>query len=188
MTAFVFEPLDQPTPRRLFSVWDTQYIATRFAWLNVPISLVIGVIVASFFAPADGRAVAALVGVGYGALILAASFAHTVGHAITSRWANAPVTYVRWSATVATMHYDDELPLPTRVHIFRAVGGPAINLALGLLALLLGLAVLASHFVVWFGVVNLAFAALTISPVPSLDGATILRELSGRGAKHDRSA
>jgi len=180
LTLFVLESIDGAAERRLFSAFGVEFVRTRFAWLNIPLSAAVGVAVALLFAPVDGSAGTLAAGLAYGALIFVASLAHSLGHVFSSRMASAPVEYVRLSATVATMRYTDSSLLSGRVHVLRALGGPVVNLALGVGALLLSAALLESHLLRFFGAVNLLFGAMTLFPIPSLDGAVIFRQLLGR--------
>ncbi len=180
MTLFVLESIDGAAERRLFSAFGVEFVRTRFAWLHIPLSAAVGVAVALLVAPVDGSAGTVAVGFAYGALIIVASFAHSLGHVFSSRMAGAPVEHVRLSATVATMQYTDSPLSPGRVDVHRALGGPVANLALGVGALLLSAALLESHLLRFFGAVNLLFGAFTLFPIPSLDGVVILRHLSGR--------
>lgn len=118
-----------------------------------------------------------MVGIVYGLLIILAGFCHGLGHIISSRMVGAPVSAVIETATVSVTYYDgdDEL-LPSRVHVGRALGGPVLNIAVGLLALGINAGV-GSYFLGFFGVVSILFGLFTLLPIPSLDGAVILREL-----------
>jgi hypothetical protein len=180
LTLFVLESIDELAEPRLFSAFGVEFVRTRLAWLNIPLMAAVGVAVALLVAPVDGSAGTVAAGLAYGALIIVASLAHSLGHVFSSRLASAPVEYVRLSATVATMRYKDSSLLSGRVHVLRALGGPVANLALGVSALLLSVALLDSHLLRFFGAVNLLFGAMALSPIPSLDGAVIFRQLFGR--------
>lgn len=177
VTLFVLESMAPPRRRRLFTLFDVDYLATQLAWVNLPLMTVVGVVVALVFEPTDRLAANVPIGIGYGALIIAASSCHALGHIVSSRIVNAPAAHVLLSATVSTMHYSDESTLASRVHIGRALGGPLLNLAVGSVAFGVYASVLGSHFLVLFGTVNLLFGAMTLSPIPSLDGAVFVREL-----------
>ncbi len=180
MTLFVLESIDDGAERRLFAAFGAEFVRIRFAWLNVPLLAAVGVAVAFFVTPVDGSGATVAAGLAYGASIIIASPVHSLGHVFANRLVKAPVTYVRLSATVATMRYTD-IPLSSgRVHLLRALGGPVANLALGGTALLLSAALLESHLLRFFGAVSLLFGAMTLSPIPSLDGAVIFRQLFGR--------
>ncbi len=83
------------------------------------------------------------------------------------------------TSTVMVAGFEDDGPQPSAVHVGRSVGGPLLNLLAGLAAsLVFGLA--GGGFVLlFFAVVNLAFAAFTLLPIPTLDGAVIWREVRG---------
>lgn len=119
-----------------------------------------------------------MAGVGYGLLIMLASFCHGLGHIISSKMAGAPMTKLIGTVTVHTTYYDDkDSEISSRQHIMRAIGGSSMNFLVGILALVINAFVFQTHFLLLFGVINLLFVGITISPLPSLDGAVILREM-----------
>jgi Zn-dependent protease len=177
MTLFVVERIDESRQRKLFTFLDVDYQATAYTWLNLPLMAVIGVVIALIFAPANGLFSQILVGLGYGLLIIISSFCHGLGHIISSRWVNGPVTSMVVTATVNVTHYEDDEEQPSRVHVGRSLGGPLFNLLLGLTAIAIYMVAGQNHFLLFFGIVNLGFGGFTLLPIPSLDGAVILREL-----------
>ncbi len=132
---------------------------------------------ALIFAPTAQLGPQIFVGIVYGLLIILSSFCHGLGHIINSRLVKAPMTSLYITATVGVTHYEDDTEQPGRVHLGRALGGPLFNLFLGLSAIALYLVVAPSHFLLFFGIVNLGFGVFTLMPIPSLDGAVIWHEL-----------
>jgi hypothetical protein len=123
MSLFVAEGIDNPG-RRLFTLLGVDYLASPYAWVNLPLMIAVGILVAYFTAPAEQAAGLVLIGIGYGLLIVAGMFVHGLGHIVSSRLVKAPVSYILVTATVTVTHYDDDGPQPSRVHVGRSLGGP----------------------------------------------------------------
>lgn len=178
MTLFIVENIDKDHRRKLFSILGTDYTVSNLGRFNPLLMIGIGVIVGLLIAPVDDTPTKLLIGVGYGVLIILCSLFHSLGHIISSRMAGAPMDAVILTLFVPTTHYEDDgKDITSRQHIMRALGGPLMNLALGLLFLLIYSVVIQCTFVAFFAGINLAFFVATISPIPSLDGAVILREM-----------
>jgi hypothetical protein len=177
MTLFVFESTDMAHQRKLFTVLGADYVMTARTWINPFLMGLVGIMIALIAAPVAGVAAQIVVGVVYGALIMLSSFCHGLGHVLSSQWVNAPVDRLIATATVTVAFYADNTAQPSRVHVGRSLGGPLLNLLIGVIALAMNALVLNTHFLVLFGVVNLVFAGFTLTPIPSVDGAVILREL-----------
>lgn len=63
---------------------------------------------------------------------------HDFGHAIAARSTGYPVSQIHlFSVIAATLYPPDEPPLPAKIHIQRALGGPIASAILSLIALLL---------------------------------------------------
>lgn len=179
MTLFVAERIAEPRPRKVFSILGTEYRVTSWSWLNLPLVSAIGIVVAFLFGPEDSAAGHTLVGLGYGLLIVISSFLHGVGHVVSSRFVDAPVTWLVATATVNITQYHDVEDPSRRVDVGRSIGGPVLNFLLGFVAGVVYIYVSQSHFLAFFAVVNLAFGAFTLLPIPSLDGAVIWRNSGG---------
>ena len=177
MTLMIFENTDQAHLRKMFTLFEVDYFFTRRTWINLPLMLTVGIILAFILLPESQLAFKLLSGVGYGFLIILSSFCHGVGHIISSRLVKAPVKSIIMTATVNTIQFDDRDEKPSRVHVGRALGGPLFNLLLGLLAILFYQYVVENYFIIFFGWVNVLFGVFTLLPVPSLDGPVIIREL-----------
>ena len=178
MTLFVLENTDTPRLNKLFRMLDVDVMAAPLAWLGVVLALIIGVVVSLITAPADGTGAQILVGIVFGLLIYASTFVHGLGHIISSRMVNAPMQYLILTSTVPITRYDDadEASVPSRVHIGRSLGGPAANAVVAIVGLVLYV-VVNSPFFLFIGVQNTLFTLLVLSPIPSLDGAVIWREV-----------
>ncbi len=181
MTVFVVEDLEERTHRRLFTLLDVSCLATARAWLNIPLMFLAGVAIAMVIRPDDGLASGLLSGVAFGALISVSSFCHGLGHAISSRMVGAPMTSMILTATVGITRFEDSQEQPSRIHIGRSLGGPALNLTLGLAAIPASRFVGMEPFIIFFAVVNVLFGVFTLLPISSLDGSVIWRSFRERG-------
>jgi hypothetical protein len=168
MTIFVVESIDQSRQRKLFTLLGVDYCATSRVWLNPPLMVLIGIIIALIFAPTNQLL----------SQILAGLWVWFAGddQQLLPR-VNAPVKSILATATVYVTHYEDDEEQPSRVHLSRSLGGPGLNLLLGLTALAIYMLAVPNHFLLFFGIVNLGFGVFTLLPIPSLDGAVIWREL-----------
>ena len=179
MTHLILENLEESNHRKLFPIMGTDYVITSMGWLNIPLMIGAGILVACFLAPVEGIQNIILSGIAYGLLAVLASFCHGLGHIISSKMAGAPMTKLIGTITVHTTYYDDneEDNISSNAHMMRAIGGPAFNLLVGILALIINALIFSTHFLLFFGIINLVFVGITILPLPSLDGAVILREM-----------
>lgn len=110
-----------------------------------------------------------------------ASLAHHLGHAWAARRTGHPMLGVRFWGVLGTSIYPrDEPPLPARVHMRRALGGPLASLLLTLAALGLALALRPAGGAAWlvallFFVENLfVYTLQALLPLGFNDGATLL--------------
>lgn len=176
MSILVIDKTEESELRDLFTLFGTPYKATKLFWLNPPLMIITGIVVAFAVAPVADTTGKIIAGIIYGLIILATSFLHELGHIISSRQVGAPVTYIIMSMTVANTYYNDSEDLPSRVHIGRAIGGPLTNLIAGIIGIV-SYGVMQSHFVAFFAVLNILFFIVTILPIPTIDGDVIWREL-----------
>jgi hypothetical protein len=114
---------------------------------------------------------------------------HHLGHAAAARRTGHSMRGIRFYGPLASSLYpDDEPPLPTGVHVRRALGGPLASGALTLCAASLGrwLPERGSARVVWWIVVldNLCnFTLGAFVPLGFADGGTLLRLWRTRGER-----
>ncbi|MCH7801673.1 MAG: hypothetical protein IIC24_09065 [Chloroflexi bacterium] len=177
MALFAFESIEGPRKRKLFTLLGVDYLLTHRFWVNIPLMALAGIATALIFSPTDRLMLQVPVGIGFGLLIIVSSFCHGLGHIISSRMVNAPMKSLIMTATVNVTHFEDNGEQSSRVHVSRSLGGPVLNLILGVLAIAIYLVALESYFLLFFGIVNLGFGGFTFLPIPSLDGSVILREL-----------
>lgn len=177
MSLFVFDDSQKDKRRNRFTLLDTQFVATPLSWLNLPLMISIGIVLSLVFMPTGDLVGQVLIGMGYGLLIVLASMVHSIGHIISSWMVGAPVKSVVMTMTVNYLDYGEDSEHPSRVHIGRALGGPVLNAVLGIIMLAIFGFVIPNHFIAFFGGVNIALALITIAPMPSVDGAVIMREM-----------
>lgn len=174
----VFEDIDTAARRRLFSFLGVPWLATPWAWVSVPGFLALGVLIAAAGGVGDSGEECFMIGLGYGALIFAANILHTVGHILSARAAGGPVDTVLITATRhLTLYLGAQDGVPRRTHLGRALGGPLMNLTLGLIVLALAGS---GRFLGFFGTVNLVIGVGALLPIRSVDGEVIWRETLGR--------
>ncbi len=165
----ILEDLDRPR-RHLLTVLGVRYTATPAAWLNLPLSVLSGVPIglAWRWGSPIGEGLALGLVVGAGVLLL--NTWHNLGHVISARLAGAPMDEIALTVTrQANRYYGDQSRYPRRVHLIRALGGPAANLLAAL--------ILAGAHALWPGdallisaLLNVAAGLGALAPIPSLDG------------------
>ena len=124
---------------------------------------------------------AVLGGLAFGVLHALSVFLHDFGHAIAARSTGYPMTGIefgRYGLLATTLYPPAEPPLPGRIHIRRALGGPLMSF--GVAVILGGLTfVLARQSVAWWVVLVgswhnlLSFTLQVLLPVPWADGGTL---------------
>ena len=177
MTLFAVETIEESRQRKLFTLLEVDFLSTHRFRLNTPLMAIAGIAVAVIFSLTDQVGSQVLVGLGYGLLIMLSNFFHGLGHIIGSRKVNAPMTALIMTVTVGVTHFEDRVEQGSLVHVGRSLDGPTLNLAFGIVAIAIYLFTLDSHFLLFFGIVNLGFCVLISLPIPPLDGSVNLREL-----------
>lgn len=160
-----------------------------FTWLGVPWTmtaqtvpfvitrLALGLIAAWLLLPLETPVVRMIWGLVYGVLIIGVQVIHTVGHILSSKRVAPPMREVRsLMIGFATLYPREAAPLPGSVHLTRSLGGPIINVLVGIAALILS-AILGGHVLGFFGAANILLAILALLPLPMIDGGVIWREL-----------
>lgn len=155
------------------------WAATPYAWLSLPFHFILGWFVALGLARGAITSEISWAGIVYGLLIYLSDILHNLGHIVSSRLAGGPLTTHLFTATFPLTLYKDEPDAFTKwIHIGRALGGPATNFIVGMVAAGINLAV-GSHFLGFFTIVNLVVGVWVLLPIPSLDGWVIWGELFG---------
>jgi Zn-dependent protease len=137
---------------------------------------VIGLLIALIATPAPSLTANIVNGLVYGFLLVLVEALHLIGHILTSRAVQPPLTEIRVRSILrVTPEYRDESHTPPYVHLVRAWGGPLLNTLIGTGSLLLWLNV-GGNFLLFFAVANKLFFAMNLLPFAPLDGAVIWRE------------
>jgi len=174
------EDVKRTPRRRLFTLKGVPWEATPRAWMSP--FLAVGLGLAAAFAGRSGAPIGSriLAGIGYGVSLYAAVIVHAVGHIISGRAVGSPMAANVLTATFHLNEYAEPAePSPPHIHIGRALGGPLANLIAGLAAIGLS-SILRSPWLASFSAANLAFGALALLPIPTIDGEVIWRELLKR--------
>jgi hypothetical protein len=179
MTIFVLEKTDGPHLHKLFRLMDVDVMAAPRSWLGVVLALIIGVVVSLIATPVNGLGAQILEGIVFGLLLYASTFVHGLGHIVSSRMIHAPMWYLILTTTIPITRYDDadEANIPSRVHVGRSLGGPVANILLAVVGFVLYALVPGSPFFLFIGIQNILATLLVLSPIPTLDGAVIWREV-----------
>jgi hypothetical protein len=173
----VLEDMERVQPRRLLRAFGIDWMASPRAWVAPVWIVAVGIVialVAESHAAADRRL---LLGLAYGALILASILVHYLGGAVAGKLVDAPMRQVVFTSTLAYNAYDESREYPSRVHVIRGLGEPAANLILGAVMLGLYLAGTHSHLVLFLAVLNLAFFIIAMAPFPTMHGGVLLKNL-----------
>lgn len=172
----VMENIETVPKHRLFTLAGVTWVATPTAWFSIPLFLIPGVLLALLTLPGMPLGQRFLIGLGYGTLVILTTTLHSIGHMMGGLAVNAPMLANLVTATRHVNLYQDHKPLPPRVHLARALGGPVMNICVGVLALLAN-AVFPALLFSFLGWVNLLFGLGSLLPIPSVDGEVIWREL-----------
>ena len=113
-------------------------------------------------------------------LLLIADFGHAIAHIFSARYAGAPMDEIQISAgggMPRTLYWNNEVS--PDVHRMRAIGGPIFNLLGLILSLVIYAAVpgnsIAWELAAWSAVGHGLLLIMSLSPVPIVDGGTILK-------------
>ncbi len=165
--------------RRVGRVAGTEWLVARGAWLAAIVFYVVGLVIALLTGARGGIFGVLLQAAAYGALGYAVLVLHSVGHVLTSWLVGAPVEAILITS-LRHVNLFDTAPrsYPRGVQMWRALGGPLVNLLVGIGAL--GWYVLFSQpSLLFFGGLNVAYALLSLVPLPSFDGWAIWGDLFG---------
>jgi hypothetical protein len=164
-------------PRRLVRIFGIDWMASPRAWVAPVWMVALGIVIALAFESHAATGTRLLLGLAYGALILASILIHYLGGAVAGGLVKAPMRRVVFTATLAYNAYDESREYPSRIHLIRGLGEPAANLILG--AIMLGLYVAGnrSHFVLFLAVLNLGFFIIAMAPLPTMHGGVLLQNL-----------
>jgi Zn-dependent protease len=173
----VVEPLPAVPSRRLGSLLGADWYLSRYASVAPLWLLALGGAVARRTTRGSGLAKTVRLGGGYALLTVASMVWHQLGQLAGGRVVGAPLSGVVVTATLAYQLYPEEGDQPSRVHLARALGGPLAHLVLGLAALRAWSIRRRNRILGYLASLNLAFAAASTAPIPTMDGGVVLREL-----------
>jgi Zn-dependent protease len=180
-TLGILEDLDTTERHRVGRLFDVPVAVTPLAWLSPVLMLGQGVALSLGQRHPDGAA--RLAAAGQFALAgQIVNLSHAVGHVVSGRLAGAPMDELLITATrIANRYEGDQERYGPRIHLSRALGGPAANL---LLAALLAAwlrrrpAGLGRDFAERLLALNLIAGLGALLPLPSVDGAVIWRQVA----------
>ena len=175
----MFEDI-RTTPRhKLFTLHGVQWMATPYAWLSLPFWCFLGILTA-FVGERDASTEGCLlVGLGYGVLLALTNVIHSLGHVVASRLIGAPMDAILMTATRnINLHLKDQSRYAKGIHIGRALGGPLLNIAVGLVCFAVG-KLSQNEWLATFALFNVVIGIFTLFPLPSVDGWVIWGELLG---------
>lgn len=166
-----------PPYRELFHLLGVDWLATPNAWQVVVVYGMLGLLVA---VPAEFRrppAAVLMYAALYALLLYAVKLLHIAGHLIAGRLTHAPISAVLLTATWhKNLYYQSQLNVPKWARVFRVLGGPLVNVVVGVVVL--GYWLLFSY--TWLGVIawgNLVAGVATLLPLHGFDGGLIWRLL-----------
>ena len=132
-----------------------------------------------------------LIGLVTALLLLVAEYGHPLAHIFSARFAGAPMDEILISLDMPRTLYSNNDVLP-KVHRMRALGGPIFNLV----GLLLSLAIyavasgnpIAAELAGWSALGHGLLLIMSLSPLPPVDGGTILKWTLVERGKTEREA
>ena len=171
---YVLEDVGAAEPQLVVRALGTDWLATEWAWVSVGWLAVLGQVIARVL-PGRSRRGRTLAGLGFTGLTGFSMLAHQIGTIAAARSVRAPMRAVVFTATLAYNTYPEEPPLPARVHMIRALGGPAGNLLLGVVALKIHRRHPRIRALAYLGWLNVLFTCAALTPLPTMDGGAAIR-------------
>jgi hypothetical protein len=179
----VREDLDTTPRQTLFTLFGVPVQATPGAWQSV-VSFVPPAVLATFvLLPSDADLLTRIAHSVLWVLMAAASiFIHSIGHIIGGKLVNAPMDSLLITKTRHVNIYNgNQDGYPWRVHLYRAMSGPAANAITGLIALGI-IGIVGGSLNLWlFALPNLLLGiAAALAPVESVDGEILWKYIQHR--------
>src|SRR5579863_1211432 len=171
---YVLEDIAAAEPQLVVRALGTDWFATESAWISIGWLAVLGQIMARVV-PGRSRSGRTVAGLGFTGLTGFSMIAHQIGTIAAARSVGAPMRGVVFTATLAYNTYPQEPRLPATVHMVRALGGPAGNLLLGIVALKLHRRHPRIRALAYLGWLNVMFTCAALTPVPTRDGGAAIR-------------
>jgi hypothetical protein len=163
-----------------FRIFDTQ-IKIKLTFLIFVAPIWVGVTwLGLIWHPERGFWAGVLVGFLTVLLLLIAEIGHAFAHIFSARYAGAPMDEIRIAAESGmprTLYWNNKVS--PDVHRMRAIGGPIFNLLGLVLSLVIHFAVPGNTIVwelaAWSAVGHGLLLIMSLAPVPSVDGGTLLK-------------
>lgn len=174
---YLLESMPDTHPHHMARFLGIEWMATLTAAVAPFWIVAVGIAISFAFQAGSGTSERVLIGVVYGGLMAASIIIHQLGGAIAGAAVGAPMRSVIFTATLPYNVYDESPEYSDAVHIMRGLGEPVANLVVGAIMLVLYLAGLDSHFVLFLAVLNLAFFAIAMMPLPTMHGGVMLKHL-----------
>ena len=147
----------------------------------LPSRFVPGIILALLVLPRQTIPVRLGYGVIFGLAILSVNVLHTIGHTISAKLVGAPMDENRVrNHFIQNIYRNDPPDLPRRVHLGRTLGGPLMNIAVGLISLAAWVA-FPNPALIFLAAAHLLNGILImLIPARGFDGEIIWRELRSK--------
>jgi hypothetical protein len=163
--------------RTIVTVLGIPLTAAAQSWQFVPPKLVIGIFIALVTRGHEPVMTWFVWGLIYGALLLTVLALHILGHILSSKLVFPSMTEAHITPVlIQTLYQNDTPDIPVRTHLIRSIGGPVMNILVGIAALFVS-RVSGSHAILAFSAADFAIAFLVLLPFPSVDGEVIWREI-----------
>jgi hypothetical protein len=173
---WVLENIDQPARRHLLKFGGIEWQATRYACLSPLTFGACGLLAAAFLGKLSLDPSSWLTGLVYGLLFYSTNFVHTLGHLLSGNLVGQPMQANLLTATFdVNIYAGNQSGYTRRVHLGRALGGPLLNMLVGLLCLAAG--GWTGGWLKIAGLVHLASALWTSLPIAPMDGWVIQKYL-----------
>jgi hypothetical protein len=177
---WALENIETTPKRKLFTLFGVDWLATRRTWLSLPFYAGVGLGMGLLGKRSGPISAVILDGLGYALALYLSNTAHSLGHLLSGKIMGAPMDANLLTATFdVNLYFGDQSKHVQMVHIGRALGGPLMNLLLGLIGIGLW-KLLEVPWVKTFGLINLLSAVLILTPVAPLDGWVLWTMLTKR--------
>lgn len=176
-----FEDLRTEKKYHLWKLFGVNWVATRYAFLCIPFYLTLGLVVEGLTGDKNLLLTRFMYGSVYGMLIFLLVTLHTIGHIISGKIVGAPMSDNILTSTFQVNKYDDQKRFHRSIHVGRALGGPILNLSLGILAWLFH-HIYPNPWVKFLSISSIVVGLYTLLPLSSLDG-----EVLWSGGKNHRN-
>lgn len=160
--------------------WGVPVAVTPIVWLSPCVFLTLGIL-QNFRTPDITVSELSYLALVYLAGVEITTLFHAFGHMVSGKLVGSPMDELLLTATRGVnIYHGDQTPVPSHVHLGRALGGPVFNLVVaGVLYLVLPSAGrgLMSDLLASLAATNLFFGVGGFLPLPSIDGEVIWREV-----------